>query len=48
MPWIAFSACVTELIERRQAVLVMTEDTAVSWVRGVVIYVYEGFVVSVN
>ena len=48
LTWIAIGTCVTELMERRQVVLAMTEDTAVGWVSGVMSYVHQGFIDSDN
>ena len=48
LAWMAISVCVTELMERRAAVLAIVEDVPMSLVSGAISYVYEGFVDSDN
>ena len=43
LAWMAIGACVTELMELRQVVVAMVEDTSLNWISGAMSYVYEGF-----
>jgi hypothetical protein len=46
LAWMAISVCVTELMERRAAVVAFVEDVPLSLVSGAMSYVYEGIVDS--
>ncbi len=48
LAWMAIGACATELMQRRQVVLAMVEESSVSWFSGVMSYVSEGIVDSDN